>query len=171
MSVTFSIESVATGAFQITCYDENVGSVVVGKADSYDGILVEMGLHKMVCEECAHYGCYPESVSDVSDDLDVNVANTNARLLLVALGIDDEDGDLCGTVEAEQFLGAVLLAMASDRDDSGVASAVIGGAEVGQSGATMIDCGLPAGYFADRFASLHALAAEAVRLGRPVVFS
>ena len=65
----------------------------------------------------------------------------------------------------------MLLALATDRDDSGVPYAIVGGAEVGQSGATVIDCGRSVGYFADRFGALHALALEAVRLGRGVVWS
>lgn len=173
MSVTFSIESLPTGEFTIGCYDAEKGAdVEVARADSYEAILVERAAHMLVCDECSAYGCYSRPVMDVSDDLDVNVANTNARMLLVALGLNEgEDGDLCGTVDGEQFLGAVLLAMASDRDDTGVAPAVIGGREVGQSGATMVDCGLRPGYFADRFGALHALATEAVRLGRAVTFA
>ena len=93
-------------------------------------------------------------------------------LLLVALGITlDDEGDLYGTVDGEQFLGSVLLAMGTSTGDTGVAPAVIGGREVGGTGATMIDCGLPAGYFADRYAALATLATEAVRLGRAVTFS
>lgn len=169
MSVTFQIESLPTGAFEAQCYDEG-RNTVVASADSYEGVLVQIEAHKALCEECAAYGLYSQPVMDVSGDLDVNVSNVNARTLLVALGIAADD-DLSGVVDGEQFLGAVLLAMASDRDDSGVAPAVVGGREVGQSGATMVDCGLRPGYFADRFGALHALATEAVRLGRAVTFA
>lgn len=173
MSVTFSIEANATGAFKFGCWDEELGKdVEVARADSYEAILVERSLHLLVCEECAAYGCYTQAVMDVSDEFDVNVSQTNAMTLLGALGLSGhDDGDLSGTVDGEQFLGAVLLAMASDRDDSGVRSAVVGGRELGQSGATMIDCGIPEGYFANRFGALHALATEAVRMGRSVVFA
>lgn len=163
MSVTFFIEGNPTGAFKFECEDE------VFTADSYDAILVERAAHMLVCEDCQHYGCFTSPVMDVSDVFDVNVSNTNARLLLTILGLDSED--LCGTVDGEDFLGRILVALAEDRDDTGVASAVVGGKEVGQSGATMVDCGLPAGYFGDRFTALHGLAQEAARLGRPVVFS
>jgi hypothetical protein len=62
----------------------------------------------------------------------------------------------------------VLLALAEDRDDSGGAAADL---TAGRPGATFIDCGLPAGYFAQTFDRLHALADEAVRLGRDVVWA
>ena len=82
---------------------------------------------------------------------------------------DGEAFDLCGLRSTARTSSAASCSrIAADRDDSGVASAVIGGASLGQSGATMIDCGLPAGYFADRFGALHALGLEAARLGRPV---
>jgi hypothetical protein len=167
MSVTFQIESIPTGAFVAECYNEGNEPIVLGPVDGYDAILPLITEHKATCEECAAYGLYSQAVCDVDGALDVSVANTNARMLLVALGLDTSD-DLCGSASGEDFLGRVLLALASDRDDSGVAPAVIGGAQVGQSGATMIDCGLRPGYFADRFGALHALALEAVRLGREV---
>lgn len=167
MSVTFAIESLPTGVFTIECDDEQGETVEVARADSYEAILVHREAHIATCEECAHYGCYAKAEMDVSDELDVNLANTNARMMLSILGIED-GGDLCGMVPADQFLGAVMLAMAEERDDSGVPAVEV---TPGQSGATMIDCGLPEGYFASRFAALYDLAAEANRLGRAVVFS
>lgn len=161
------IESVPTGDFTAHCYERDL---TLGPVTGYDAIVPVIEAHKAECDECAHYGIYSTAVCDIDDALDVNVANTNARMLLVALGLD-ADGDLCGSADGSDFLGRVLLALAVDRDDSGVRSAVVGGAEVGQSGATMIDCGLPAGYFAERFGALHALAAEAARLGREVHWS
>jgi len=171
MTVTFSIESLPTGAFFIACYDEGTGSdVEIARADSHEAILVERAAHMLVCEECAHYGCFTQSVRDVSDELDVNLANTNAAMILSALGLyeDSDEGGLVGTVDADVFLGAIMLAMASDRDDTGVAPANL---YEGQPGATMIDCGLRPGYYAETFGNLHTLATEAVRLGRSVTFS
>lgn len=168
MSVTFRIESLPTGEFEIACFDTDEGmDVVVATADSYEEILVERAAHMLVCEECSAYGCYSRPVMDISDAFDVNVSNTNARMLLAALGIDGGE-ELAGFMSAEQFQGAVLLAMAADRDDSGVSPVEVA---PGAPGATMIDCGLRPGYFADRFAAFHALAAEAVRLGRSITWA
>jgi hypothetical protein len=169
MSVTFQIESLPTGAFTAECYNDG-DPIVLGPVEGYDAILPLMDAHKATCEECDAYGIYSRAVCDVDDALDVNVSNMNARLLLGMLALDAED-DLCGSLDAADFLGRVLLAIAADRDDTGVASAVIGGSALGQSGATMIDCGLPAGYYAERFGALHALALEADRLGRTIVWS
>lgn len=170
MSVTFSIEANPTGSFEITCYEFEQGEVAIATADSYEGILVERAAHMLVCTECQAYGCYSRPVMDVSPDLDVNVANGNAVTLRGALGIDayNEDGEFgVGMLDGQQFLGAVPLAMAADRDDSGMADV-----EIGAPGrARMIDCGVPAGYYAERFEALRALAAEAARLGRSVVWS
>jgi len=170
MSVTFHIEGNPTGAFDAHCYETDT---TLGPVVGYDAIVALMDAHKAECEECAAYGIYSHAIMDVSDEQDVNVSNMNARVLLNALGrhADGDEFDLCGSLSGEDFLGRVLLALATDRDDSGVASAVVGGSALGQRGATMIDCGLPAGYFAERFGALHALAQEATRLGRDVVWS
>jgi len=166
MSVTFTLEANPTGAFTAHCYDDNV---TLGPVESYDAILPVLAIHKAQCEECAAYGIYSQPVMDVSDDFDLNVSSMNGRILLDALGVHTPE--LWGALSGEDFLGRVLLAIAADRDDSGVDSAVIGGASLGQTGATMIDCGLRPGYFADRFGALHALGMEAVRLGREVHWS
>lgn len=181
MSVTFSIESLPVGTFVIECmdtYDEETGAfTVVAKADTYEAILIERAAHMLVCDECAHYGCYSKPVMDVTEDFDVNVSNMNAVTLMRALGFDVDamEGDYYGNIDGEDFLGRVLVAMAEERDDSGVRPVVVGGVDFDGTrvsrGATMIDCGLPEGYFSERFGALHALASEAVRLGRNVVWS
>jgi hypothetical protein len=175
MSVTFSIEALPTGAFQVSAAcewdapldDRPIGAVVHA---SYDAAIAVVAAHRPTCEDCAHYSAFACAVLDVDDALDVNVSNVNARTLLIALGLGDAE-DLSGIVDGADFQARVMLALATDRDDSGVAPAVIGGASLGQTGATMIDCGLAPGYFADRFGALYALAQEAARLGRSVQWS
>jgi len=159
MSVTFTIESNPTGAFVIEC-DE----VVVAQADSYEGIMVERAAHMLVCKDCQHYGCYTQAAMDVSGDLDVNMANGNARMMLVRLGLDDKD--LCGTATAEQFLGAVMLAGAL-ADDSAVADVET----TVPGGPRWIECGTPEGYISGRLEALAALGTEAARLGRDIIWS
>lgn len=162
MSVTFFIEGNTTGQWRAECHES--GTVWV---DWSPGLLkLKAASHRTKCEECSAYGIHPYPVLDVSDELDVNLANQNARMVLDRLGLS-EGGELCGTVPADVFLGAVMLAMSSDRDDSGIPAYDISGGY----GPRMIDCGLPAGYFTQTFERLHNLATEAVRLGRNVVFS
>jgi len=163
MSVTFTIEANPTGSFTAHCYAQDL---TLGPVESYEVIAPVIEAHKAQCEDCAHYGIYSQPVMDVGDDFDLNVANTNARILLDALGVHDED--LMGGLSGEDFLGRVMLAMTFGPDDSGVAPAVVAGEALGTPGATMIDCGVRPGYFADRFGALHALGLEAVRLGREV---
>jgi len=159
MSVTFSIEGNATGAFEAECYD----SAMVLKADDYDSILLAITRHKMVCEDCEYGGMYSRAILDVPADLDVNMSNVNAAMVGARLGFDMSD--LSGSATGEDFLGRVLLAIAADLDDSGIRATEV---TPGARGARMIDCGVAAGYFGERFGQLHALASEAVRLGREV---
>jgi hypothetical protein len=161
MSVTISIESIPTGAFTAFCYDTDTTL----RGDSYEAIVVEIGLHKEVCEDCQHYGLFSQAVVDV-DVEDVNMANGNAVLVFAALGIalDGNGGQMSG----QDLLGRVLMAQAVGPDDTGIAPAVTGGREVGQPGATMIDCGLRPGYYADRFTQIREIAEVAARLGRNV---
>lgn len=164
MSVTFSIEGNATGAFTADCYADDALTVLHG--ESYPAIVATMTAHKAACDECASYGIYSRATMDVPEHLDVNVSNVNARMIAVALGVDVEsDGELVGRMTGEAFLGSVLLALASDRDDSGVRPTEVA---PGARGATMIDCGQRAGYWAETLGNLHALALEAVRLGREI---
>jgi hypothetical protein len=181
MSVTVSIEGNPTGSFVAECYDTVLErEIVVAEADSYEGILVQIEAHKALCEECAAYGLYSKAVLDVDDSLDVNMSGTNAATVLARLGFaTNEYGETCGTVPGEEFLGAVMLAMAADGDDSGVESLAIrarsgrvvehaGDVAVKGEGAVFVDCGVRPGYYADVFGRLHTLATEAVRLGRSI---
>ena len=126
-----------------------------------------------VCADCAAYGMYPEADVDIDvEHLEVNLANTNARMILHILGLDAED--LSGCAPAEQFLGAVLLALAEDRDHRCVPAVEMPRAcdDTGREvGARWIDCGLRPGYVAETLANLHALALEAARLGRDVYWA
>jgi hypothetical protein len=170
MSVTFTIEAIPTGAFAFTCFAGDSETVIPSDATTFEAALVDVSAHKLVCDECDLYGCYVETVMDVSRDFDVNVTQTNARTLAGALGlglVGSSYDDLCGSATGEDFLGRVLIALAEDRDDSGIAWATTKGTR----GATMTDCGVRPGYYADVFGRLHALAAEAVRLGRDIHWS
>ncbi len=151
MSVTFQIEANATGAFVATCHD--TGTVLQGA--SYDAIVTAMTAHKAQCQECDLYGIYSEAVLDV-DSEGVHLSCANARTVLAILGYDNED--LCGSADAQDFLGRTLVATVG-RDDTGVTPVQDG---------NFIDCGLRPGYYGERFEQLAALATEAARLGRDV---
>lgn len=162
MSISIYVEAIETGKYTAECEDTQQ----VFKADSYEAIKVEIGLHKMVCEECEHYGMWPHAVTDIEVP-EVNMANGNAAAVFSALGIN-LDFAQGGSMSGQELLGYVLMAIATGPDDTGIAPAVTGGPEVGQRGATMVDCGMRPGYYAERFAQIGEIATIAARLGRNV---
>ncbi|MFD7161404.1 hypothetical protein ACFV9C_42935 [Kribbella sp. NPDC059898] len=163
MSVTFTIESNPTGAFQFDCHD-GLGPVRIQlNASSYESAVQELAAHEAQCATCGIYGACVQAVRDVDDDLDVNVAQTNAVVLLYALGLHNED--LSGGTTAQDFFGRVMFALAEERDDTGIPASDY---RHHPQGLTLIDCGIRPGYYADVFGRLSALAAEAIRLGRDI---
>lgn len=185
MSVTFEIESNPTGKFTLSpACAQNVeplapweaalldGPVVAFEGvvfDDYQAALAAAEVHKAECGDCAHYGCYSAPVCDISDDLGVNVTSLNAATLLPRLGLErNEYGELVGSTSGEDFLGRTLTALGclDEFDDTGVASTT----DAAPGRATWIDCGVEAGYLTRTLTRLHDLAAEAVRLGRDVVW-
>lgn len=94
----------------------------------------------------------------------VNLNNRNASWVLDLLGLRDAgaaEWDLCGTADADDFLGRVLMATAlkdTAVDDSGRPAIT----DVTPGGATWVEGGLPEGYFAERLDQLHEIATFAV---------
>lgn len=173
MSVTFSIEGNFTGSFTMSaaCAQEGTDPFKGQVFGDYQTAETALVAHRAACEDCAHYGCYTSAVLDVPDDFDVNLANQNARLVGAVLGID-LDEDLCGSMDAEVFLGHAVTALAVTGTDLGVDDSGIDAVEDTVPGrTTVIHCGLRAGYYTETITRLHDLAAEAARLGRPVVWS
>lgn len=176
MTATFTLEMLPVGTFHLSggcAWDEDLPAIVDENGEalsftSWDDTMTALVAHKAVCGECETWGCHGVADVDVSDEFDVTLSNASAHTVLNALGFDTKEFGLAGMVDADDFMGRVLIAMAEDRDDSGVKSAVTNGREIGLPGATIIDCGLAPGQFAEWFEALHALAAEAQRIGRSV---
>jgi hypothetical protein len=80
---------------------------------------------------------------DFVKDLDVNMANGRARMVLNALGIPDTD-DLCGRMDRVQFanLCASWLQQHIGKQSTKIEASVARGT----LGATFIDCGVREGY-------------------------
>jgi hypothetical protein len=109
---------------------------------------------------------------------EVNVSNGNAIGILQALGLAPEvqEGpfgpmamDACGGLEAQDFLGRVLMAQALSVGDPGRPQEVSGGPGTGQ--ARMVACGTSAGYIDGRFAELREVAEWCLAKGRKVQWS
>jgi hypothetical protein len=163
MSVTCTVESIPTGAFQLECHAGHEAIWIQLQAASYETAVVELAEHKAQCETCETDGACVAAVNDIDDELDVNVAQANAVVLLNALGLPVED--LSGSATAQDFLGRVILALADVGDDTGIAASV---SRSNPQGMTFIECGVRPGYKADVFGQLFDLATEAVRLGRDI---
>ena len=168
MSVTFTIEAIHTGEFDVRCWDydaaeaagSEVGYRVIRTAVlGYDAAVSAGRAHAAECAECSH-GLSIVARFDIDDD-GVNVANTNARHLGLTLGLDLGD-DLCGSLPAAEFLGYVLVALAAEH------TVFAGGEYRGAGGARVIEGDFDATRYLDRLA---ALATEADRLGRSVCWS
>ena len=169
MSVTFFIESEATGMFTFDCYEDGVsGKTTHGPFPSYDEALLAITAHKMTCVSCDVYGCYANSVMDVTDEFDVNMANSNAATVLTLLGLHDDDS-MCGSMNAAEFARLVSAAYAVQQavgSNTAVPSTVT--REPGH--ATVVDCGLPENYMLDRLDQLAVLADAATAAGRRILW-
>ena len=162
MSVTFDIESLPTGDYRLSPSCDTKPRTHT----TYDHALATLVRHKATCTDCEAYGCFIVAVMDIETP-GVNLANTNARMLLHRLDIPEAD-DLCGSMDAERFLGHVLTALlGANADDPAVPAA-----EYKMPGsATFIDCGVHAGYFHEKLTALADLAIQARTIGRDVVWS
>jgi hypothetical protein len=176
MSITFGTTLSEITGFAFACGHEN--GLTAHRFETYDEarrvLQAEYDTHGYtgglaVCgdvEYCA-YGMMSIQAVEADPSPEVNVSNTNAMHLLGLLGFPsqaDEDGSLCGSTTAEDFLGRVLLAQAINPSDAGVPVTT----EVGRGGATMVRMGRRAGYSDDRLTSLRELADFAVDRGRDV---
>lgn len=111
----------------------------------------EARAHAPICadEFCA---AFPGSATPAEQSPFLNVANGNAVHLLSILGYETAE-ELCGSADAEDFLGRVLVALAINPTDAGVPAT--------QNG-SIIDCGRREGYTDDRLTHLRTVA-EAAR--------
>lgn len=99
-------------------------------------------------------------------DPELNVSNTNAGLLLGALGL--EAGDLCGSLDAGDLYGRVLLALALVPADAGLPVT-----HTPDSGGRVVTLGgwREPGYLVERLTQLADIATAAQASGRPVVWA
>jgi hypothetical protein len=95
---------------------------------------------------------------DFVKDLDIDMSNGRARMVLNALGIPNTD-DLCGQMDRVRFanLCASWLQQHIGRQSAKIEESVTRGA----LGATFIDCGVPEGYVNQRIRQLSEAAGAA----------
>lgn len=161
MSVTFRIESPSTSLlWETTCScreatGETYPTFELALAAIANGVTVACG-----DEFCAQF---PINVDVVDSTENVNVSNFNAREILSSLDIvSEEDDELVGTIDADDFMGRVLLAAGLSVGDPGMPATTQG---------AMVYCGRSEGYLDDRYAELLKLATAAKKQGSKVAWS
>jgi hypothetical protein len=169
VSITFHPaldESDITG-YQITCWEEDHQHDTVYA--TYDE--ASLAYLDLVAADHATLGdCLIVIVwADGLGDQELNLANRNACDLLEVLGLTDDDDDefpWCGSIEADDLLGRILIADAIAPDPE-LPSYTI----VGQGGGVNVDLGRPAGYLHTKLNLLAELARWCKDHGREVVWN
>lgn len=146
------------------------------------------GLSTCEDEDCFEYGIFLKALDGGPASPEVNMANGNVRPVLEALGLAPDGADFgdicCGSAEAEDFLGRVLMALgvapvSAERPvqiwataDNLARTSVEGRlAYETPVGPTWVECGVPEGYVQTRLTQLLEVAAFAVECGREVCWS
>lgn len=114
MSITFSTspQSEIVGA-EIKCWNFEVGSI----STSIENAETVSKSHNENCEDCKAYGGSLIEYDRIVND--INLSNTNAFYVLEKIGLKDQS---YGSLNADDFLGRVLLADAIYEPDQGLES-------------------------------------------------
>lgn len=165
MSIDVSIEWNATGRTIAYCYE---GQRTLGVFGTRDEASLATITHLDSCECCLMYGISFRAELDVDES--VNMSNRNAHLVFKAMGLEafDEDGNGCGSIDADTLLAAAQVALVSNQEENVVPPSVAGGPGTGR--ATFIDFGVDADYLRGRLAQIADLATEAKRLNRNILW-
>lgn len=169
MSVTFTPalqESDFIGTIA-TCAGD--GTRITTTPLTYEDAALAGLVHSQACQDdiCRQYGADLDGALAHPDlEVSLNVSNLNAAHLLSVLGLPfDGDG---GDLDAADFKGRVLVAMALAPADAGVPAHTM---HADHQGATTINCGRPAGYTDARLPVLLEVAEAAARQGRVVTWA
>lgn len=163
MSVTFSVENPLLGFTARCSCGERKGTTLYA---DYPDVLaaIEAGVEALPCEACAE--CDPQIYAHAVGLFDeapmLNMSNTNARELLVVLGLLDEHEELVGSLPGAEFAAKVIEALVVAPADLGVPA---------QSQGNMVFFGRPAGYVQARLADLKEVAEFAWDRGLAVDWS
>ena len=179
MSVTFSTESSPILGYRIICVACGAG----GPAFQTHKAALEWLRDKMASvaeftlRSCTGDWCEMDSlfIDAIEEDPAPapNFANANAVHILQTLGLaptplnpETQDEIWCGEVEADDFHGRVLMAIAvAPRDDGVPPHEVLG------SAAHVIDCGRRPGYTQEALTALRELAEFASDRGRNIIWA
>jgi hypothetical protein len=162
MSVTFAPEFVAETLYTISCSCGKTVSPIIfpSHGAAYKAAMLEKTVPVPVCDD-EFCNIYPVSLITVNDIAEVNMSNVNAVALLNVLGFTDVE-DLTGSINAEDFLGRVLMASAVNPSDAGLPTVTEG---------MVTFCGREEGYIDNRLSELRVVADYAIERNLKVVWS
>lgn len=193
MSVTFTAELTEPAGFVVACVCRDAVRQATPRHDTYDAavkaLMLIPGGRDYGCQDIrpALPGCeYPERcpthplrarpVFDEDESPDIKLDFWSAVLVLNALGFGEDardGGGLAGSLNAKDFLGRVLLALAVAPEDEGVPAHERDGLPelgipAGLGGLHIINFGRPAGYLQQRLRDLEELARWCLKHNRLV---
>lgn len=169
MSVSFYVEIIPStlnwSAF-CACGAVQDSTIFTDHAEAVNAVFVEQSIIPVCGSDfCAVHLPSVQSVSDDDTVTELNVSNVNAAALLDTLGIyadNPQENRLCGSLDAEAFMGRVLIAQAISPVDAGIPATTSG---------MVTDCGRPEGYIDDKLIQLESIAQIAMERGVSVVWA
>jgi len=164
MSITFTpaLSDADVKGYFGECYaDFTQPPVMIGFSGTYEAAREAVALHTLECDECRGYGII---VTPAIDAPEVNMSNVNAAYIIDLMGIEF---DYCGSIPAAELLERIAFGEVVGGGDEGTVTV----AYRAEGGATMVDCGRPAGYADMRLGQLREVAEWAAAHGREVTWS
>lgn len=150
MSITFSLATTTPEGTGLACTVNHGACVVPAHASDEDIVAYSFPGWCVECSTTNADGC-------TICGLSLNVSNSNAQSILAALGVPF---DFCGSIAPMLLLNAVRTCGGNVADE-GTDTVT----DWDPRRATLVECGLPAGYFAARFGALADLAEAAMQRG------
>lgn len=147
MSVTFHVKISDTEVvkFRIFNYETQQDYVYDSYADAQLGWIT--------LEAEAQSWSFGSFYPGLSDEFDVNLANSNAREILDLLDLDSEE--LCGSLNSQELHARCLVARAFCQDNE-----ISPKVSKGDRGATIVDMGRSKSYLSDKLGAIEELASR-----------
>jgi hypothetical protein len=156
MSVSFYPEPSDKVAVKITC---------ACGASEYPGVYANrvsaVNARNTMTNTCTDPYCDYLKIDEVLPEPEVNFSNTNAEELFSYLGFSDEELDYVGAMDADAFLGRVVLAKGLTPYNTGLTTMRVDNVIYG---------GRPSNYFQVRLDALENVARFAIQNNRKVVW-
>lgn len=168
MSVSFYADLTPVVGYRIECF---CGAKLSEIYKNYNDAAAKIDLVELDCDCGDNFGYHANAVHEGVNSDEINVSNSNSVSILEVLGLmtqDDEFCDVCcGSMNAEDFLGRVLMALAVAPESAERVSEQT----MFASGGMYVQCGRPAGYVQSKLLRLKEVAEFAIQHDREVIWS